>query len=195
MNISFRYFFKQAHRQRRHPCKVCDRSFFVPSELKRHALTHKKEKLVFCNRCHKGFTRLARLIEHKKNVHSSICGAHSCCVCGKRFNSRRDLKRHEVVHNGKKRYECGVCQKGFNVLYHMKRHTKVMHHGFWPYSCGVCREKFRSIYFMKKHLNEKHLDKCPFTCNLCEKAFIHAAALIQHKSSVHKEPSENHSTL
>lgn len=163
----------------------------MPADLKRHVLVHKKEEMLFCNRCHKGFKQLARLIQHKKEDHSSIGGAHTCRVCAKRFGTLRELNRHGIAHLGNKQYECGVCLKGFNVLYHLKQHTKVMHHGLKPYSCGVCHEKFGSIYFLKKHLYETHQGDSPHKCDLCGKACIHAAALVQHKISVHKDSAEN----
>lgn len=115
-----------------------------------------------------------------------IADSHSCRVCGKRFRSQRELERHGTAHIGNKQYKCGVCRKGFNILYYLKQHTKVVHYGFLPYSCGFCRDKFQTNYFLKKHLTEKHPES-PYTCTLCEKIFINAAALLQHERSVHKE--------
>jgi len=36
-----------------------------------------------------------------------------CTDCGKVFNSKKELKNHEMLHTGEKPYVCGVCSKTF----------------------------------------------------------------------------------
>lgn len=174
-------------------CEICDKYFYSSYNLKRHSIAHSKAKLIFCSHCHKGFTRLERLVEHKKKEHLEI-GSHSCRVCGKRFDRFANLKRHSILHAGNgehlKRHACEVCGKGFSKLYRMRQHTNVVHLGLKPYTCDLCSNPFESIHRLKKHLDEAHPGQSHHICNLCEKVFSNSVALLKHKRIVHKELSK-----
>ena len=59
------------------------------------------------------------------------------------------------MHEGKYRFSCPHCSKGFankNRMYeHMTSHT-----GEWYFSCHQCGEKFKNLYGLKQHQVQVH---------------------------------------
>ena len=45
-----------------------------------------------------------------------------------RFTHKNDLARHELIHTGKKTYECNDCDKSFLEKSHFVRHSKTKKH-------------------------------------------------------------------
>jgi len=55
-----------------------------------------------------------------------------CCdQCDKKFFTRKDLKRHSVVHTGNREFSCPHCSQRFGRKDHMTRHAKKTHHQFY----------------------------------------------------------------
>ena len=46
----------------------------------------------------------------------------SCTECGKMFNDKGHLKRHNIVHTGEKPFTCTVCAEDFGQISHLKSH-------------------------------------------------------------------------
>ena len=57
----------------------------------------------------------------EKKKHSRI--KHSCIICGKFFQSKSALLRHERIHTGEKPYKCDVCEKAFTQSNSLAKHN------------------------------------------------------------------------
>uniref|UniRef100_A0A3B5A263 Zinc finger protein 260-like n=1 Tax=Stegastes partitus TaxID=144197 RepID=A0A3B5A263_9TELE len=110
---------------------------------------------------------------------------YKCPTCGKVFPRNQALKRHLVIHSGKRPFKCFICGRGFTQSGNLKTHMKV-HRGEltnWTlvkekspvkespatlYLCGEC-----GMDFPEKHLLEQHRGshKKPFACPDCDKTF------------------------
>ena len=92
--------------ERKHQCKVCDKYFRSPSDLKRHILMHAGEKVHKCKVCDKYFTESGSLTKHMR-IHSGE-KPFKCKVCDKCFTDSGSLIKHMRIHSGEKPFKCKV---------------------------------------------------------------------------------------
>lgn len=50
-----------------------------------------------------------------------------CPYCGKAFGSKKDLRRHVMIHEGLKPFTCDICGKEFRLKHHLKSHKFLVH--------------------------------------------------------------------
>lgn len=110
---------------------------------------------------------------------------HLCPNCGREFPHSSALKRHLVIHSGKRPFKCFICGRGFtqdgNLKTHMKVHRGELHK--WTLVqekkqlpeariaaniCGECGMDFPEKQQLEKH-RESH--KKPYACPDCGKTF------------------------
>lgn len=60
-------------------------------------------------------------------VVGSHCKRHLCSLCGKGFQSPKDLRRHIMTHTGEKPYLCPYCNHRANQKSNMKSHMMCVH--------------------------------------------------------------------
>jgi len=97
-------------------CIVCMRCFIRVDHLKKHALTHSKDKNMFTK---------------------SAARPHQCSKCGKCFRRREHLTNHLRIHTGEKPYACSSCDKKFTTKMALNSHSRT-HTGEKPYQCREC---------------------------------------------------------
>ena len=106
----------------------------------------------------------------------------NCEICGKNFNSHRNLKQHkENIHEGKKRFSCGLCDKRFSQNKYLIMHNAKIHEKKIDNQCPGCNKNFATKHGLKKHTEVVHDKKKSFICDKCEKAFGAKLTLQRHK--------------
>ncbi|KAG7485925.1 zinc finger 239-like isoform X1 [Solea senegalensis] len=110
---------------------------------------------------------------------------YECPTCGRVFSVNTGLRRHLVIHTGKRPYKCFICGRGFTQSGNLKTHMKV-HKGELPnwtllqetrppdeppvtvHVCGECGMDFPQKEQLDEH-KESH--KKPYACLECDKTF------------------------
>lgn len=116
-------------------CQECGKSYNTKLGFKRHLAIHAANSGdLTCQVCLQPFPSTALLLEHLK-VHAGKSSSgtkekkHHCEHCERRFYTRKDVRRHMVVHTGRKDFLCQYCAQRFGRKDHLTRHVKKSHYG------------------------------------------------------------------
>ena len=112
-----------------------------------------------------------------------------CEECKRFFFNNASLKRHNLVHTGKKSHICDLCNKAFSRAGHLKIH-KLVHGREKPRSCNICSKSFTQPSDLNRH-KLVHTGEQPFNCNMCGKSFSQAGSLERHKMIHSRDKSCN----
>uniref|UniRef100_A0A3B4X8D1 C2H2-type domain-containing protein n=1 Tax=Seriola lalandi dorsalis TaxID=1841481 RepID=A0A3B4X8D1_SERLL len=189
-------------------CTECSKDFQSVFARGRHLREkHGKHPLHECCDCGETFRANRSLIVHRRIYHPGPTAAlerdeerrapktYICSTCGKQFPTSASLKRHLIIHSGKKPYKCTLCGRGFTQIGNLKTHQKV-HKGELPnwtlvqetsrpeespvtvHVCGECGMDFPQKQQLEEH-RESH--KKPYACSDCAKTFKNEYYFRLHK--------------
>jgi len=178
-------------------CGLCNLSYSTHSELKRHILTHTKERAYKCLHCGKSYKQQSGLCSHVDFVHTNPT-IYTCTFpdCAKQFNRKPNFYRHLImVHDPESERNpiitCHICPQKFRKLSkqnHLRLHTWERKH-----KCDVCSKKFKTIDSLNHHKNT-HLPKSEkpvFPCTLCDNKYCTKYTLKTHMKQKHSSESLN----
>lgn len=117
-------------------CEECGKHYNTRLGLRRHMATHATSAVgdLTCKVCRQVFESMPTLLEHlSTHTGRPPPGAvvrerkHQCERCGRRFFTRKDVRRHAVVHTGRRDFLCPRCAQRFGRRDHLTRHLKKSH--------------------------------------------------------------------
>jgi len=106
-----------------------------------------------------------------------------CSRCGKQFASSLAFERHLAVHSLNRPYRCHICDVGFKLKVHLKKHNLYRHNSDYPCQCRVCGKPFKDSSAVRLH-ERIHSSARPFQC-ACGKSFKTRENLWGHR---HRRP-------
>ena len=81
--------------QKQHQCNVCTKMFSLKHQLKRHLLTHSRNRMFTCDECGRAYKSQSSLRKHQIAHGQS---GFKCEICHKQFYSIKGLKKHGKMH-------------------------------------------------------------------------------------------------
>ncbi|XP_073536918.1 uncharacterized protein [Phyllobates terribilis] len=140
-------------------------------------MAYKEEKPFSCSECGKCFNRKSQLGRHQK-IHTGE-KPFSCSECGKCCITKSRLVMHQRSHTGEKPFSCPECGKCYITNSRLVMHQRT-HTGEKPYSCSECGKCFNWKGNLVTHLRI-HTGEKPFSCSECGKCFGKQGTLINHQ--------------
>ncbi|XP_069463726.1 zinc finger protein PLAGL1 isoform X1 [Ambystoma mexicanum] len=114
-------------------CEECGKKYNTKLGYKRHLALHAATSGdLTCRVCTQEFENTVILLDHlKSHAGKPSVGIkekkHKCDHCEHHFYTRKDVRRHMVVHTGCKDFLCQFCDQRFGRKDHLTRHTKKTH--------------------------------------------------------------------
>ncbi|XP_078253531.1 zinc finger protein PLAG1-like [Rhinoraja longicauda] len=114
-------------------CEECGKNYNTKLGYRRHLALHAATSGdLTCKVCLQTFESTEVLLEHlKTHAGKSSSGTkekkHQCDHCDRCFYTRKDVRRHMVVHTGRKDFLCQYCAQRFGRKDHLTRHMKKNH--------------------------------------------------------------------
>ena len=163
-------------------CDKCDFKTKTEQSLKIHKMYH-EDPTFFCDACEYKTCNAGNFSTHKKVKHGTE--KHECDQCGKLFNYKRHLERHQAKHAGLK-MPCSFCEKHFYRKDKIKEHLRIVHIVSKEESMLLTSELPESSIEPNIPMIFKAEDvQRNFACLECPKMFTNSKHLSRHKNSVH----------
>jgi KRAB domain-containing zinc finger protein len=163
-------------------CDECDKSFATGEYLQKHKkYSHAKEKLE-CDYCSKVFSHKRAMKLHIFN-HVKV----PCRICHRKVNKFLISRHFEEFHKrGNIQCQCDLCGKKTESKRNLKSHI-IRCHPRSSYFCPFCREKFERhsglLDHRKIHINENH-----WKCSKCFFRTETKSSLRNHVMKAHENP-------
>ena len=149
-----------------HSCNLCNATFSVQRELKRHlAKMHKNlddERKYICDICRKSYKRQGNLDNHQQVDHgiekeaSTQNNIKLCSLCSKYFTGMQSLKCHlRRIHGNQENVICSDCRKCFKDKNCLNNHVKNVHM-VTNDQCGKCNKICKNKQAIEKHMKYNH---------------------------------------
>ncbi|GFO09562.1 Zinc finger protein 845 [Plakobranchus ocellatus] len=168
----------------RFACGQCPRTFKFATGLRRHMTKcHAKTKKLVCDTCAKVFPSMALLTKHMSShigldlaPQTKKSTSFKCSQCSFAAGTRKNLKKHILVHTTKKEHKCPHCSFSSKRKNSLQRHLRATHSEF---QCHFCNFKTASINSMRIHA-VLHVASQSTACIVCGAILRKRASLLEH---------------
>ncbi|XP_037719982.1 zinc finger protein 575-like [Drosophila subpulchrella] len=153
-------------------CPCCPNTHYYSSILRRHLLSHKKDRPHRCSYCPKSFTHANTLSQH---IRTHIDGLFKCPQCSKTYSHKSTLKNHILKHSDlSEEYKHSYCirSQSQNMIYNVDR----------PKKCPHCPQIFSRNSLLTKHFLT-HKEVGPHKCSFCPLYFDNREYLANHEKT------------
>ncbi|ETN67120.1 hypothetical protein AND_001077 [Anopheles darlingi] len=193
---------KDQHGDQCYYCEPCERAFLEREKYVAHKKCHDLGRIHFCTSCEKGFRTVeahrlhvlshdapylcaecGKKFETKSNLkqhmkrHSNV-RAFACKLCPSKFHSKGELKTHQYTHSKLKQFSCDLCGALFTKNSSLAKHQRI-HTGIRPFSCEACSRSFYTSDLLKRHMLT-HTGERPYKCTYCIRSFSQSNDLVKH---------------
>ena len=158
-------------------CEICNSCFSRERNLRAHiSFVHEGNTPFQCTECNEGFGYKHLFDRHIKLKHDKIpYKPYQCPICKKQFsgvNGKRNMNQHvAVVHEGKKPFECELCNACFSKKVGLETHISMVHDGNKSFECNLCQFATATENNLKAHIKSVHAEKESYECTICKKVF------------------------
>ena len=109
-------------------------------------------------------------------------------ICGKILHSFSGLRRLNMNHQDKKKWECQICHKTFVEKYHFIGHVSA-HHKIGLFACKKCHKEYAYKASFTRHMKVcKKADNTniqEYKCDICSSTFNKKDILNDHVKGKH----------
>ena len=130
---------KECRIDKDHLCQLCGRSFPIHKSLKNHISNVHSNRSYSCNTCGKVLGSRSSYTNHLK-IHNKPNGELECDICGVKIKLKRNFEQHYLAHIEAKTFKCPTCGRSFNSKQHLRRHEEI--HDNHQYLCNSCGKEF-----------------------------------------------------
>ncbi|KAF6197586.1 hypothetical protein GE061_008551 [Apolygus lucorum] len=117
-------------------CETCSKKYSCEASFKRHRAYHAaQEGQLVCQLCRYQAENKEDILHHLKTHSGSRTlktqedKKYKCPNCDRKFFTQKDVRRHSVVHTGRRDYLCQYCPQRFGRRDHLVRHIRIRHSG------------------------------------------------------------------
>ena len=114
-----------------------------------------------------------------------------CTICGRSFKRKNYLDLHTEIHLNERNHPCKLCGKRFNTAKNLKSHLLTHKYQKKIYKCNQCEKTFAREAYLREHM-KTHVNMKSYKCNICSKGFNSSCNLSRHKK-IHLFPSQEES--
>ncbi|XP_048367503.1 gastrula zinc finger protein XlCGF57.1-like isoform X3 [Sphaerodactylus townsendi] len=164
-------------------CHLCPKAFPSRGDLKRHVKRHMPQSppaAASKSPPAKGKRSVAAKLQLLRHLQCTPGPKkpHTCAQCGKSFDTKASLRKHEGTHSAERPFACLECGRRFRLkqilVSHMKSHVKER-----PFACAQCGKCFAQERNVRNH-QRVHTGEKPFSCTACGKRFGYKQPLLKH---------------
>ncbi|XP_019768167.2 zinc finger protein OZF [Dendroctonus ponderosae] len=172
-------------------CETCGHKFTTKWALDRHVPVHNIQNSHYsCEFCNLKFKYKN---SYEKHLNAHVTGAPMskpfACECGKFFNRKSKLKKHQEIHSKKEKpFACTSCGKRFLDQKLLDGHVERVHINEKAFSCELCGNKYTNKPGLDVHIkshfpNENPRPEPDLMCDICGKLFYRKYSLEKHHMS------------